>query len=203
MHFLSLRLAACARSVSVSANFPPPLLDPYPLTAGIRYPAELGNFVHVEDPALEPEWTIRLGEANLLMFRSIFGGMFARVVELEPDAGTAADPDIDFIIEPKLEELEFSVPHQSGTDQYVVWLRYTLHMTKPDGELIGDWRLTAYGQEDQGNMGLGATQAMREAAITALRDAAANIAIGFPTAPGVSEHILVSDEPDAPAEETI
>jgi len=190
-------LVACAKSVEVTTDFPPPLMEPYPLVAGVRYPAELTDFIHTENPELQPQWTIKLGTANLQMFRALLNGMFIKTIELDVDTQAAVDPEIDFIIEPRLEELEFSVPQQSGSDQFVVWLRYNLKLLQPDGQLIGNWRITGYGQEDEGDMGMGSANAMKDAAITALRDAAASIVVGFTKAPGVEEYILTRiDKPD-------
>lgn len=189
--------AGCSRSVDVAAEFPKPLMEPFPLTAGVRYPADLTDFRHVEDPTLEPEWDIRLGNANLMMFRALFAGMFTTVVELDSTTDETGPAPIDFIIEPKLEELEFSSPNQSGTDQYVVWLRYNLKLLMPDGQLISDWRITAYGQEDKRSLGMGSENAMQDAAIKALRDAAANIVVGFHSAPGVRQSVLTTTEAEA------
>jgi hypothetical protein len=190
-------LGACAKSVQVTTDFPPPLMEPYPLVAGVRYRAELTDFVHTENPELQPEWTIKLGTANLQMFRTLLNGMFIKTIELDVNPQVPVDPAVDFIIEPKLEEMEFSVPQQSGSDQFVVWLRYNLKLLQPDGQLIGDWRITGYGQEDEGDLGMGSGNAMKDAAITALRDAAASIVVGFTKAPGVEEYILTRiDAPD-------
>jgi hypothetical protein len=190
-------LCACSKSVEVIADFPAPLMEPYPLVAGVRYPADLTDFTHVEDPELQAEWTIKLGTANVLMFHTLLNGMFIKVIELNDTSQVDIDPEIDFIIEPKLEEVEFSVPQQSGTDQFVVWLRYNLKLLQPDGQLISDWRITGYGQEDKGDMGMGSENAMKEAAVTALRDVAANIIISFPAAPGVAKHILKTNKSPA------
>jgi len=184
-------LAGCARTVEVRPMFPEPVLEPYPLDVGIRYPEDQENFTHKEDPQLEPEWTIRLGAANREMLQTVFDKMFRGTVELTADSTTNND-QLDLIIEPRLEELEFEVPHQSGTDQYVVWLRYTMMLETPDSGHLGDWKITGYGQEDEGRMGLGAKEAMREATITALRDAAANIIVDFLNAPGISDQVLLT-----------
>jgi hypothetical protein len=189
--FLScILISGCAKSVEVATEFPTPLVDAYPFTVGIRYPAELTDFVYTEDPELEPEWQIRLGQANVKMFNKLFGAMFAETVELDTDPQVPVPGNVDFVIEPKLEELDFSVPRQSSTDQYVVWLRYNLALLKPDGQLISNWRVTAYGQEDEGNFGMGSETAMQDAAIKALRDTAATIILGFADAPGVKAQIL-------------
>jgi len=171
-------------------------MEPLPLAVGIRYPAELAEFMHVENPMMDAEWTIRLGEANIKMFRTLFAGMFEEMVELEGTAAGEGAAGVDAIIEPKLEELEFTVPRQSGNDQYTVWLLYNLRILSPEGKLIGDWRVTAYGQQDEGSVGTGAEESMKAAAVTALRDAATSIILGFPTAPGVSTHLLPKQVPE-------
>ena len=200
----SLLIFGCARSVEVLTQFPEPVMEPFPLTMGIRYPTELADFAHNEDPELSPEWTIKLGQANLRMFRALFNGMFTQTVELNnPDsenttgeitAGKSTPLTLDAIIEPSLEEVEFSVPEQSGNDQFTIWLRYNIRITTPEGELITDWRITGYGQEDEGSMGLGDETAMREAAVTALRDVAANIATTFGSVPKIKRALL--DQPN-------
>jgi hypothetical protein len=188
----------CAKSIAVSSEFPQPVLEPYPLHVGVRYPAELTDFTHVENPLLQPEWTIRLGAANQRMFRALFSGMFTQVTELTPGStGAEGNASIDLIIEPKLEDLEFTVPSQSSTDQYVVWLRYNLKLLQPSGQLLGDWRVTGYGQEDQGDFGLGSKTAMKEAAVTALRDSATNIVLGFEKAPGIATYVLTDSDAEA------
>jgi hypothetical protein len=189
-------------------------MEPFPLTMGIRYPSELTDFAHNEDPELSPEWTIKLGQANVRMFRALFNGMFTQTVELNnPDnenttaeniteenttgetiAKESTPLTLDAIIEPSLEEVEFSLPEQSGNDQFTIWLRYNIRITTPEGELITDWRITGYGQEDEGSMGLGDETAMRKAAVTALRDVAANIATTFGSVPKIKRALL--DQPN-------
>jgi hypothetical protein len=201
----TLLIFGCTRSVEVLTQFPEPVMEAFPLVMGIRYPTELTDFTHNEDPELAPEWTIKLGKANLRMFRALFTGMFIQTVELNNAANESADKEntaeelttasLDAIIEPSLEEVEFSVPEQSGNDQFTIWLRYNIRITTPEGELITDWRITGYGQEDEGSMGMGDETAMREAAITALRDVAANIATNFGSAPNVKRTLLKPPNP--------
>jgi len=186
--------AACAKSIKVSGNFPEPLVGELPLTIGVLYNDKLAGYVHVEDPMMDAEWSIDIGQANVDMFRALFNGMFKETIELRlAEDGTIVLPEnkrLDAIIEPRLEDFEFSVPRQSGNDQYTVWIRYNIRITTPESERIGDWRITAYGQVDEGSMGLGDENAMQEAAIIALRDAAANISTAFSNAPGVRSKLL-------------
>jgi hypothetical protein len=172
-----LLLAGCAKSVQVESSFPKPLVQPYPLVVGIRYPASLTGFSHTEESANEPEIVISLGTANVDMFRALFNGMFAETVELGSDPNAPVPASIDLVIEPTLADLEIASPGKSGTDQYTVWLNYNLRLSRPDGTLLGDWKVTAYGQRDQGSMGMGGEDAVNGATIlpaaTAPKSAAA------------------------------
>lgn len=191
---LAMLAGGCATSVKVTADFPEPLVDKLPLTVGILLNEKLSTYVHVEDPMMDAEWTIDIGQANVDMFRALFTGMFTEVIELKlNDDGTPtlpATPTLDAVIEPRLEDFEFSVPQQSGNDQFTVWIRYNIHISTPEAEQISAWRVTAYGQVDEGTMGLGDGDAMQAATVIALRDAAANIATGFSNAPGVRKQLL-------------
>ena len=191
-----LSVAGCSQSMTVETGFPTPVLEPLPLVMGIRYPEELTGFVHQEAPPLESEWTIRLGPANELLFGKLFNAMFAETVMLDPEADVAAHPELDAVIEPTLEEFEFSLPRQSQTDQYAVWLRYNVRVYTPDGELISNWPVTAYGQV--GAKMMAPEKSMQQATVLAMRDAAANIAVGFINAPGSKDKLLpqTSDEKD-------
>lgn len=182
----ALLLVGCAKSVQVESDFPKPLMQPYPLVVGVRYPASLTEFSHTEKPANEPETTISLGAANVSMFRALFSGMFAETIELGSDPNTPIPASTDLIIEPTLTDLEIASPDKSGTDQYTVWLNYNLRLYRPDGTLLGDWKVTAYGQRDQGSMGMGGEDAVNGATIVALRDAAASIVSEFSKAPGIA-----------------
>lgn len=165
------------------------MIEALPLTVGIRYSAELKEFVHVEDPIADSEWTIYLGAANLEMLQTVFAGMFANTVELDATQMGEGAAGVDLIIEPELDDLEFALPEQMASDQFTVWLRYKLRLLTSEGTRLGDWRITGYGQEDQGSMGMGAETAMEEAAITALRDAAANMITDFHKAPGIANYL--------------
>jgi hypothetical protein len=194
-----LLLAGCAKSVQVESSFPKPLVQPYPLVVGIRYPASLTGFSHTEESANEPEIVISLGTANVDMFRALFNGMFAETVELGSDPNAPVPASIDLIIEPTLADLEIASPGKSGTDQYTVWLNYNLRLSRPDGTLLGDWKVTAYGQRDQGSMGMGGEDAVNGATVIALRDAAASIVSEFSTAPGIASILPAATAPKSAA----
>lgn len=189
-------LAGCSQSVAIQTKFPVPVVEPLPLIVGIRYPDALTDYVHQEAPPSDVEWTIRLGAANESLFDILFGAMFNQTIALGQEANTPQRPELDAVIEPTLEEFEFSLPRQSQTDRYAVWLRYNIRVYAPDGELICNWPVTAYGQA--GAKTTAAENPMQQATVLAMRDAAASIALDFVNAPGIKAKLLpkIDDDKD-------
>jgi len=187
-------LVACSQKVVVDHDFPEPALEPLPMVVGVYYPDSLANFVHIETPPREATWTLELGKSNVKLFESIFGSLFKEVVLLDESRTVPAGVEVDAILIPTLEEVEFTLPRQSGKDQYAVWLRYNLKVLTPDGELITDFEVPAYGQA--GAKTMGGDKSMQRAAELAMRDAAANIAMNFGRSPAIRDQLLTdaSDE---------
>ena len=164
-------VTACGGTVRMDPpTIPTPLLSPLPLTVAVRYPADFGDFSHEEEVLSGEEWTIHLGRSNEVLFTELFGYMFEDVRILGPDD----DPftmDIDAYIEPSIDAFEFSVPNQTRTDSFAVWVRYRLKVWNSMGDQIANWPLAAYGKS-QATV-LGGSDALQRAAVLAMRDAAA------------------------------
>lgn len=191
----ALLQSGCSGSVAVEEEFPAPLVERLPLRVAIHYPAALAEFVHREDPESERDWTVQLGPANVRMFDSVFGALFAETRRVADVAGAAgAMPGLDAVVAPAVDAFEFSLPSQSATDQFAVWIRYNLEVYGPDGSLIVKWPVTAYGQSGTG--GLSDEESMTRATVLALRDAAATISTGFARQPRVREVLLKETPPD-------
>jgi hypothetical protein len=188
--------AACSGSVVVEESFPPPLVEKLPLRVALHYPAALSKYTYSEDAGSDRDWTVQLGTANVRMFDAVFSGLFP-VTRRVSDISTAAQemPELDAIVSPLVDAFEFSLPSQSATDQYAVWIRYNLNVYDRDGKLVVTWPVTAYGQSGTG--GLSGEESMERATVLALRDAAAAIAVGFARQPGIREKLLK----EAPADE--
>ncbi len=166
---------ACSSSVVVQTDFPEPLVEPLPLTVGLRYLPEFTEYQYAEELPNDFDWSFDIGAANRALFDTIFGQMFARVVPLSAEDPVPAG--VDLLIVPRVDALEFSLPRQSRSNQYAVWIRYNLQLLKPDGSLITDWPIAAYGQNDSRRFGGAAS--MAAATRRAMRDAAAQIAAGL------------------------
>ncbi len=117
-------------------------------------------------------WTINLGSANATFFEQLFGYMFDSVIVLGPE-DDALQHTFDALIEPEIEGFEFSVPNQSKTEAFAVWIRYRLEIFDSAGNSASPWTVSAYGKSQKA--GLGGTKALQRAAELAMRDAAAQM----------------------------
>ncbi len=210
-------LGACSKPLTIESEFPSPVMEPYDLAVGVSFPEILANYVEVEESPAISEWEIVLGNTNMRLFDSLFNGMFRRTVIYEHDFDATADvtqtavfdiskldtTGLDAVIEPILEDLQVSLPSQSGTELYGVWLKYNLKIYSPDGELITVWPVTGFGQV--GKNSFTAAGPVRAAAIMAMRDAATNIILNFESQPGIEALLLrknsinsaITEDPDA------
>ncbi len=170
---LTLLAAGCASNVAVeNPTIPKPHIEKLPMAVAVRIPAEFNHFVHEEKVLGRQTWTIDLGSANASFFEQLFGFMFESVILLGPD-DNAEDFSFDALIEPQIEGFEFSVPEQTKTDAFAVWIRYRLQVFDSVGNSASTWTVSAYGKSQK--EGLGGSKSLQRAAVLAMRDAAALI----------------------------
>jgi len=163
--------AGCGSNVTLDPpTIPTPLIDKMPLSIALRIPAEFEHFVHEDEVLGRERWTIDLGRSNAALFTQLFGFMFDEVTVLGPGDDASALV-IDALIEPSIDAFEFSVPSQSKTDTYAVWIRYRLRIYDSSGDQFANWPLSAYGKSEQ--TGLTGAEPLKRAAVLAMRDAAA------------------------------
>ncbi len=179
-------LAGCGgASVQLhNPTIPEPLIDQLPLRVAARYPDVFDNFVHEEQVIGKEKWSIDLGQSNRLLFTQLFGAMFSEFTVI--DANTdARDLAIDALIEPSIDAFEFSVPSQSQTDDFAVWIRYRIRIYDNEGVQIANWPIAAYGKSLTTTFG--GDEALQRAAVLAMRDAAALIILQMDRATGISK----------------
>ncbi len=166
-------VAGCSSTVTLDMpTIPEPRIEKIPVEVAVRIPAEFQNFVHSEEVLGRETWTIHLGSSNAAFFTQLFGFMFDSVVILGPD-DDPRDYQFDALIEPSIEGFEFSVPNQSQTNAFAVWIRYRISVFDSIGNRASSWTVSAYGKSEK--EGLGGSDSLRRAAILAMRDAAALI----------------------------
>jgi hypothetical protein len=177
-------LNGCSTQVSLKdPTIPDPLIDKMPLSVAVRFPERFEHYVHEEQVIGKKKWTIDLGRSNSMLFEKLFGSMFTdfKVIPLEAEA---ADLGVDALIEPSIDAFEFSVPNQSQTDAFAVWIRYRIKIFDGEGNQIANWPISAYGKSL--SKGIGSDDALRRAAVLAMRDAAALVILQMDKATGIS-----------------
>ena len=170
---LALALATCGcagAKVAVPTGFPVPHVLQVPLPVGLYMDEALLSYVHRESLEGHGDWEIDLGSAQRPMFDNLLSGLFIghRFVK---QLGASHD-DIAGVLAPSIEELQFSIPEQTRSEYYEVWIRYRFELHGNDGEKLGHWDLTAYGKAHRQNHA-GASAALQSAALVACRDAMA------------------------------
>lgn len=165
-------------------TIPTPLIHQIPATVGLRMPENFYHFVHEEQVFGREEWSIDLGGSNAALFTQLFGYMFQNVIVLN-DSDDPKALAIDALIEPSIDAFEFSVPNQSKTDSFAVWIRYRIRVFDSDGNEVANWPVSAYGKSQTSS--ISGSQALQRAAILAMRDAAALMIIKLDEMTGISK----------------
>ena len=175
-------------------GIPEPLIDQLPMSVAARFPEAFENFVHEEQVIGKEKWTIDLGRSNKLLFTQLFGSMFTDFVVIE-DGSNPQDLPIDALIEPSIDAFEFSVPNQSQTDEFAVWIRYRIKIFDSEGVQVANWPIAAYGKSQTSTFG--GDEALRRAAVLAMRDAAALIILQIDNSTGISKLRAASARSDS------
>ena len=176
-------------------TIPEPLLEQINMSVGVRMPENFEHFVHEEEIYGQQSWSIDLGRSNAALFEQLFAFMFSNVVILGPEDDPQLMP-IDALIEPSIDAFEFSTPEQSSTEAFAVWIRYRLKVYDPDGKLVSNWPVAAYGKSQTTT--LGDSDALRNAAILAMRDAAALMIMKFDNVTRISSLAGGASQPRSP-----
>ncbi len=184
-------LSGCTTHVVVNnPRIPDPLITPMPLSVGARYPESFDHFVHEEQVIGKEKWQIDLGASNRMLFDKLFSAMFTEFQVLD-DSTDPASLGIDAVIEPSIDAFEFSVPEQSQTDSFAVWIRYRIKIFDRHGTQIANWPISAYGKSQ--TTLFGDDEALRRAAVLAMRDAAALIIMQMDKSTGISSLMNAGD----------
>jgi hypothetical protein len=185
---ISLLLAGCGtKQVVVEGVFPTPLVSKYPLTLGVWYDQAFREHEFFDEAKgrSESDWLVRTGEAQVLMWDQLLGGLFQRVVHLDAPPGEGEAPAVDAILVPGVDELQYAIPTQTNIKVYEIWMRYNLALHQPDGRPIAEWQMTAYGKTPTAFLQTDEA-AVNLAAVMALRDAGAHFTTTFGAIPDVA-----------------
>lgn len=187
--FCLVFVASCStKEVIVVGNFPPPLMEPLPVTLGVWYePDFLGHeFFDEAKGRAESTWIVKTGDAQVQMWSQLLNNMFTRITKMDgKPAPDQMNPIVDAVLIPRVDELQYAIPAHTNVKVYEIWMRYAFELVTTNGEPIAEWTMTAYGktptaflQSDEAAVNL--------AAVVALRDAGAHFITSFQKVPAVA-----------------
>lgn len=180
-----LVLSACNQSLTMETktDVPTPLMTQLPVTMGVYYADEFRNYVYTEDSEDRPQWSIKSGASLVELFDSVLPSMFENVSTVS-DINSAEN--VDAVLAPEVEEMQFALPNETRSDLYEVWIKYNVRLHKPNGDLLADWPVTGYGKTSTEFM-KSRDKALQSAINSAFRDAGAKLALNFSKVPPVKE----------------
>ncbi|MCV6627720.1 MAG: hypothetical protein OIF38_16610, partial [Cellvibrionaceae bacterium] len=130
-------LGACSSSLQVKGQFPTPLVQPLPLHAGLYLSPELRGHSYQEQDKERHEWAISTGAAQSAFFSTVLPALFENFKLFEQEPGT--DSGVDIVIRPHLKSFQYSLPRETRSKVFEVWMKYNMQVYRGDGELLADW----------------------------------------------------------------
>jgi hypothetical protein len=188
---LAVASAACTPTVSltVDSDVPEALVDRYPINVGVYYDESFENYVYKESSEDRGNWSIDSGAEQVELFDQMLESMFLSVRRVDGPPGPGQG--IDAVVSPKIEDMQFAMPKETGFEFYEAWIKYRINLYEPDGKPIADWVVTAYGKAapEKSQLIIFENQdaSLNEAIGVALRDAGAKISLGFSEIPEVKD----------------
>ena len=175
--------------VVVDGNFPPPLIEPLPLTMGLWFDEDFSTheFFDQSKSKSESSWVVQTGTAQVEMWDTLLAGIFENVTHMKGEPGPKQmNQIVDGVLIPHVEELQYAIPAHTNVKVYEIWMRYRFKLVTTGGEPIAEWTMSSYGKTPTAFL-QSDKEAVNLAAVMALRDAGANFATSFTKVPAVQE----------------
>jgi len=128
-------LAGCTgANVQMQGDIPTPLVNRLPLKMGLYLEPALVQYVFEEKIQDHGDWRVEVGPMQANLFRKITAAMFVESVPV--DSIASIDPNVDGVLAPSISEFQISIPSQTRSDFYEVWIKYVMRLYDSHGSLI-------------------------------------------------------------------
>lgn len=184
---LALVLSGCSSSVNLrtEAQVPEPLVSEIPLRVGVHFDEEFRNYLYEEDTEDRPDWRIDNSASRIALFEQVLSSMFSQVQPVS-NIVSSGNNNIDAVISPRVEEMQLALPGETYSDYYEAWIKYSIRLYTPEGDLVAEWPVTGYGKSAKAFLG-SRDKGLNSAIGMALRDIGAKLALSFPQAAPVKQ----------------
>ena len=185
-------VTGCGTSAKFRMDFsvPKPVIAPLPLRMATYYPPQIRTHIYEEKIENHGDFRIDMTGAHEVLFSTVFDSLFEGYVEVENFEEVPGD--VHGIISPSVQEVQITLPQQTRSDYYEVWIQYQLQLWDSSGQLVHSWPLAAYGKANKNNyptLSRASAAALHDATEFALRDAAASMSFYFAREPQVQSWI--------------
>lgn len=191
---LSFLLFSCVgtKNIELADGFPVPLMQKTSVNMGIHLDDALTGYKFSGKVDKRGEWEVDIGSVQQALFNNLATGLFEDFDFVTTTAGHGLDASLS----PTIADMQFSLPVQTRSDLYEVWIKYEFELLDANGNSISKWTLPAYGKANKQDHG-GSSGGIRAAAMAACRDAMAFFAINFSREPAIQQW-LAAGKPSAP-----
>ena len=192
----ALALSACSNHVKVSGDYPPPMVTPLPVSAGVVLDSDFTNYIYQED--VEDRWgrSIELGESQTELLRTVLPSVFSSYSEQTALPQFPAR-DVQLWLHPSIQELQYATPRETRLKLFEVWIKYGIKAYDSEGQLLADWIVTAYGKTPSAFM-KSEEDALNAALVVALRDLGANLSLHTRHVPEIEDWLQGINTGDTP-----
>jgi hypothetical protein len=189
---LIVSISGCTSSLNlkVESEIPTPLFNQLPLNMGVYYDEQFRTYTYTEDSSERPNWSIDSGASQVAMFDQVLPSMFKTVTQISEPLNPGNSYNVDGILAPSIEEMQFSLPAETKMDLYEVWIKYKIGLYDNSGQHIIDIPLIAYGKTSTEFLKT-RDKALQAAMDLALRDGGARMALGFLKDDGVKQWLTM------------
>jgi hypothetical protein len=159
-------------------------MDRFPVRMAAYYSEQFSTYEWQRSDERTGDWSFDIGKANVALFEQLLEGMFAGLSRISDLQSVDVDlTGIDCVIEPAVEQFVFRVPEQIEEKFYDVTVQYRLRLYRPDRSLIDSWVVLGEGRSLVHVLKV--VEPLEDATRLAMRDAAADFAIGFGARPRI------------------
>ena len=172
-------LASCKQSFNLQtqSDVPVPLVTQLPLNMGVYYKDEFRNYVYTENSEDRQNWSIDSGSSQVALFDQVLPSMFANTTQVNGlDASVGSN--VDAILVPQVEEMQFSLPRETRSEFYEAWIKYKIALHDNKGDIIAEWPVTGYGKSSTEFL-KSRDKGMLAAVNSAFRDIGAKLSLNF------------------------
>jgi len=173
--FQSFFLIGCgAQNLVIDTIIPTPLVAKNEnITATLMIDEKLQNFIFIPEELQKKEAAIQIsfGDTQVKLFQNIFSSFFVLDNSNKDDIPRTNNLNINI----KLDKFEYLTPQMAANQKYSVWFNYNIQILNGNDQLIDNWIITGYGEQEAG--AFQDDEAFSRAIQIALRDTGANLSI--------------------------